>query len=353
MAATILVIEDNREMCENICDILQIASYQVLSAPHGKIGIELAHKHKPDLILCDIMMPELDGYGVLHVLSKYPDTSDIPFIFLTAKAEKADFRKGMNMGADDYIVKPFDGMELLKAVEIRLKKNEQLKSTFESGPEDIDDFFYKTRQLSDFQKLSDKRQRKFFKKKSYIFGEGQQPGMLYYIITGEVKTSRTSYDGKELITGLFSEGQFIGYVPLLKNTPYTENAIALTDTEVGTILKQDFQTLVYTNREVATRFIKILSNNVYDNEKRLLDLAYQTVRQRVAAAVVYLFHQQRLPEKDKPLIKMARRDIASIVGTALESLNRTISDFREEGLIEISEGGIRVMDMEALERLSR
>lgn len=125
MKPTILIIEDNIEMRENISDILQLGNYEVLTAQNGKNGVDLARKNRPDLILCDIMMPELDGYGVLHVLSKHPETSCIPFIFLTAKAEKSDFRKGMHMGADDYIVKPFDGMELLKAIEVRLMKNGQ------------------------------------------------------------------------------------------------------------------------------------------------------------------------------------------------------------------------------------
>src|SRR5690606_15369255 len=108
MEANILVIEDNTEICENIADILSISGYGVLTALNGKSWVEKALKHKPNLVLCDIMMPELDGYGVLHVLAKHPDTADIPFIFLTAKSEKADFRKGMAMGADDYIVKPLD-----------------------------------------------------------------------------------------------------------------------------------------------------------------------------------------------------------------------------------------------------
>ncbi|MEX2566242.1 MAG: response regulator, partial [Cyclobacteriaceae bacterium] len=118
MKTTVLIIEDNLEMCENISGILQLGNYEVIAAHGGKSGIELARKCKPELILCDIMMPELDGYGVFRDLSKHPDTSDIPFIFLTAKAEKSDFRKGMSMGADDYIVKPFEGLELLKTVEM-------------------------------------------------------------------------------------------------------------------------------------------------------------------------------------------------------------------------------------------
>jgi len=109
----IILIEDNVEMRENTAEILELSNYKVFSAPNGKEGVKLVHKEKPDLIICDIMMPELDGYGVLHMLSKNPDTAVIPFIFLTAKAEKADYRKGMSMGADDYLTKPFDDMELL------------------------------------------------------------------------------------------------------------------------------------------------------------------------------------------------------------------------------------------------
>src|ERR1035437_7618106 len=122
---TILLIEDNFEVRENTAEILELEHYTVLTAVNGIQGVRLAISEKPDLIICDIMMPELDGYGVLHMLSKNIDTASIPFIFLTAKAEKADHRKGMTMGADDYLTKPFDDMELLSAVEIRLKKFER------------------------------------------------------------------------------------------------------------------------------------------------------------------------------------------------------------------------------------
>mgnify|MGYP000663310654 CR=1 FL=1 len=97
----ILLIEDNMEMRENTAEILGLANYQVVTAENGKEGVRLAQAEKPDLIICDIMMPELDGYGVLHMLSKTPELASIPFIFLTAKAEKSDHRKGMTMGADD------------------------------------------------------------------------------------------------------------------------------------------------------------------------------------------------------------------------------------------------------------
>ena len=116
----ILIIEDNPDVRENVAEILELSGYRVSTAENGKIGVQLASKEQPNLIICDVMMPELDGFGVLHILSKNPKTDSIPFIFLTAKAEKVDFRKGMNLGADDYITKPFDHKELFKVTSKRI-----------------------------------------------------------------------------------------------------------------------------------------------------------------------------------------------------------------------------------------
>src|SRR5690606_33621119 len=126
MSKTILIIEDNLEIREGTAEILSLTGeYEVLTAMDGKEGVDMAFRHLPDLILCDIMMPELDGYGVLYMLSKNESTADIPFIFLTAKTERADVRKAMEMGADDYLTKPFDDIELLNAIESRFRKRER------------------------------------------------------------------------------------------------------------------------------------------------------------------------------------------------------------------------------------
>src|SRR4051812_45364704 len=103
----ILLIEDNEDIRENTAEILALANYIVVTAPDGKVGVEEAFKTKPDLIICDIMMPVLDGYGVLHMLHKNKETQDTPFIFLSARTDRCDVRKGMDIGADDYITKPF------------------------------------------------------------------------------------------------------------------------------------------------------------------------------------------------------------------------------------------------------
>lgn len=146
----ILLIEDNAEMAENISSILQLAKYDVTHAANGKIGVDLAQKDPPDLIICDIMMPELDGYGVLHILNNDADTASIPFIFLTAKADKGDFRAGMNLGADDYITKPFDSEVLLLKIKAILKRNEETNKEQENKEYDLGDYHFnpKLRELS-------------------------------------------------------------------------------------------------------------------------------------------------------------------------------------------------------------
>jgi CRP-like cAMP-binding protein/CheY-like chemotaxis protein len=349
MIYRILLIEDNVEMAENISSILQLAHYEVIHALNGKIGVDIAQQKHPDLILCDIMMPELDGYGVVHILNRDPETANIPFIFLTAKADKSDFRTGMNLGADDYITKPFDGVDLLKVVEMRLKKSELLKSNVANTPGDINTFFSKARELKDFQKLSENRPARAFKRKDLIFMEGQSPNDLYFIEKGQVKTYKVNYDGKELITGIHKEGDFLGYVPLLEERPYNENAEVLEDTKISIIPKADFLTLIYSSKDVARKFIKMLSNNLEEMENRLLDIAYQSVRQRVANALLKI--NGKLQDEKNPLITITRRDISSIVGTATESLNRTLADFKDEGLIEILGEGLKVINKPKLEKL--
>ena len=121
----ILVIEDEPDMRRNLTTILRMEKFHPLAAENGRIGVELAKKEKPDLILCDVMMPELDGHGVLQALREDSATVTIPFIFLTAKGEKGDVRDGMNLGADDYLTKPVAKADLLNAVRSRLQRAEQ------------------------------------------------------------------------------------------------------------------------------------------------------------------------------------------------------------------------------------
>ncbi|URD50069.1 response regulator transcription factor [Chroococcidiopsis sp. CCNUC1] len=122
----ILVIEDERLVRDNILDCLEDGGYEVVGVDNGQVGLDWASEHKPDLILCDVMLPELDGYEVLRSLRQEPTTALLPFVFLSAKVEKAEIRHGMNLGADDYITKPFTPDELLDTVAARLKRRDAI-----------------------------------------------------------------------------------------------------------------------------------------------------------------------------------------------------------------------------------
>ncbi len=347
----ILLIEDNLEMRENITEMLELANYEVQVAENGKIGVKLAQKTMPDLIICDIMMPELDGYGVLYILAKDPRTSAIPFIFLTAKAEKSDYRKGMNLGADDYLTKPFEEMELLEAVDIRLKKSGQFQKEFEADIDGVDHFIETAEGLDEMNRLSQDRKRRRYKKKGALFYEGEYPNFLYFIDKGKIKTYKMNEDGKELITGLYKEGDFIGYLALLENIEYPESAVALEESEVYLIPRRDFLALLFTNRDVSARFIKMLSRNLVEKEQELLNLAYNTVRKRVADALLQLRHRYQTDSSETFKMAMSRDDLASMVGTAKESVIRTLSEFKSDALIGIKGSEITILDPEGLSSL--
>ena len=348
---TILLIEDNKEMRENTSEILELSNYKVFTAENGKLGVEKAQKERPDLIICDIMMPVLDGYGVLHLLSKNKDTANIPFIFLSAKAERSDFRKGMEMGADDYVTKPFDDIELLNAIESRLKKTELMKKEYDKTAEGFDSFIKEVKSIEPLKKLSEKHDTTQIKKKQVIYNEGGLPKAVFFIKKGKVKTYKTNELGKELINGLYNEGDFFGYLSLLEDGKYSDTAVSLEDSEIIMIPKEDFFTLVYKSPEVSRKFINILSNNILDREEQLIKLAYNSVRKRVAEALVTLYNKYK-KEQDKTFsINISREDLANLVGTATETVIRTLSDFKDEKLIEIAGSTISIMNYDKLTKM--
>src|SRR5688500_10381853 len=211
MKKKILLIEDNPEVRENTSEILELAGYNVVVAPIGKVGVELAQKENPDLIICDIMMPELDGYGVLHILNKKKETAGIPFIFLTAKTEKTDIRKGMNLGADDYLTKPFDDTDLLNAIETRLRKSAMQQKQYDTSAEGLDNFIKDAQHVLNIKDLGKDRKIKSLKKKTEVFSEGDLPLHVYFVKTGSVKTFKSNPDGKELIMHLYHANDFFGF----------------------------------------------------------------------------------------------------------------------------------------------
>ncbi len=350
----ILLIEDNQDVRETTADILELENYKVTTAENGKIGVEKAKQFMPDVILCDIMMPVLDGYGVFDSLSKNAKTAGIPFIFLTAKSEKADMRKGMNMGADDYLTKPFEEEELLDAIESRLKKNAFLKRKFSKNIEGINEFLKEASEYLDLEDLSKDRSLQKYKNKAVIFTEGSAAHQLYFVHSGTVKTYRTTETGKEFVTGLYRPGDFIGQLSLLgDNRNYIETATVLEEAEICEVPKTDFTKLLYGNIAVSNKFIGMISNNMIDLQDHLVDMAFASVRQRTAKALLELHDKGIIDDNTNSSIGIPRDDFAGIIGTATETAIRMLSEFKDEGLITMeSTRKIVLLDKESLKQIA-
>jgi CRP-like cAMP-binding protein len=343
----ILLVEDNNEIRENTAEILEMANYQVATASNGKEGYETAVKELPDLIICDIMMPVLDGYGLLHLINKNENLKSTPFIFLTAKTERGDFRKGMEMGADDYITKPFTDIELLNGIEIRLQKaksqNERAASV-----KNLEDFFDEIKNEDALEKLTDSKIVNHYKKKQRVYAEGNHPHSLYYLSSGKIRTYKINELGKELTISLYNAGDFFGYNALLENSVYKETAETLEESEINIIGREDFEILVNNNKKVAQKFIKLLAHNVSEKEEQLLNLAYNSLRKRVADSILSLSKKYKKEGATDFTIQISREDLAHIAGTTTESLIRTLSDFKNEKLIEAEAGYVKILNEKKL-----
>lgn len=348
----VLIIEDNQDIRESTAEILELAGYIVFTANNGRQGVELAQSRLPDIILCDIMMPELDGYGVLYLLNKNKETAHIPFIFLTAKSERADMRKGMEMGADDYLTKPFGDLELLNAIETRLRKRESGKADSEN-PYSIESLMDEARSAKLLAELSEKSRIRTFKKKQIIYSDGDQLSHVYMIKNGGVRTYMIYQDGREIATGMFGPGDFFGYESILLNKPCNDNSEALENTELYLISRDDFNTLIFKNPGISKKFIELLSGNIREKEEQLLKLAYNSVRKRVADALIGLARKFGKTDLDTSTIKVSRDDLAAMVGTANETVSRTLSDFKDEKLIEKEASIIRILSISRLSRIKQ
>ena len=343
---TILLIEDDEVIRENTAELLEMAGYGVHTAKNGQLGVAQALATKPDLVVCDIMMPVLDGYGVLQIFNQNAQLAGVPFIFLTAKTERLDLRRGMALGADDYLTKPFDKAELLSAIAGRLSRFQHLKPEYDLHRGGLGEFLDDARAMGNLESLSLDRKVHVVRKKKDVYLEGDEPTRVYFVQAGRVKTVKTTDGGKELITGFYGPGEFFGYLPILHHTAHTDSAVTLDDSELLYIPQDDFTQLLLRNPEVSQQFIRLLAGRVSEREAQLLAMAYSSIRRRVADTLLHL-HAQAGPDGH---IQLSRDDMAAMVGTAPESLIRTLSEFKADGLIELTPKNVRVLEPEKLRR---
>lgn len=345
----ILVIDDNEDIRSNTAEILELSGYSVVQAADGREGIEKAIETNPDLIICDIMMPVLDGYAVMHAIRKHEFLYNTPFVFLTAKTERTDMRKGMELGADDYITKPFSGTELLNAVDGRLKKMEELRKTILSESDIHGSTEGLTSVSSRIRLFVENRNINLYGKRDRIYAEGNHPDCVYNILYGKVRTFKLGSEGKELVTGLYGEGDFLGYAEVLNNSVYRNSAEALDDSKLAVIPRADFEELILSDINILRKFSQILVSALAETESHLLGLAYNSLRKKVAVALLRLLDKYQKQEGTG--IEITRDNLAAIAGTATESLIRTLSDFREEKIITMTDGVISVADRKKLEHV--
>ena len=338
----ILIIEDNADVRDNICDILALAGYQSLSAADGKTGIAAVRTDAPDLILCDVMMPGLDGYGVLKILSEDPATAAIPFVFVTAKSEQEDLRRGMNLGADDYVTKPFYKDELLRIVEIRLRKA-QMRSQTVRVPTEWTGFLSEAALEEALEKLTATGSVKRYKRGEALFRAGEKVRDMFLLMSGNVKLQKSTEFDKSLIVYVFDDGDFFGYPELVANRTYEHDAIALRDCEVRLIPAEKVRETMTTDANVADLLHSLLASGLLASDERMLEHAYLSVRKRCAITLLKAY--KIFEERPWP---MSREELAQWAGTAKETFIRNLTDFRDSGYVEVDGTSITLTNVKAL-----
>lgn len=339
----ILIIEDNNEVRDNLEDILSLAGYDVQSSSNGRNGIEDTVSFSPDLILCDVMMPQLDGYGVLDILRQRTDTKDIPFVFITAKGDHDDLRRGMNLGADDYVVKPFYKDELLNVIKIRLDRGSSKKSNSQVLPLWGSDDNKKVLERA-IVNLFKNANTRVLKRGEAIFRERETVRDIYLIKNGFVKYQRSTEFDKTLIVSVYGENALIGQSEFLNSPTYLHDAIALSNTEIQSVPIHTVKSLLATDSAITQMILLYLSHNFNSASELLLNHAYNSVRKRCAITLLKahrIFGDTKWP--------MNREELAQWTGTAKETFIRNLSDFKDSKLIEIKNNQIIILDEKSLE----
>ena len=346
---TILLIEDDKALLENTTELLKMSGYNVIKAAQGKSGIEKAKEFIPDVIICDIMMPETDGYGVLEILSNHHATNCIPFIFFSAKTEIKDIRKGMILGADDYISKPFTEEDLLSTIKKRLEKSalisQVLKKEHNFQKRDVENDIRDLHELKNF--FEDKGKLYSYKEGETIYSYGDHSNNVYLIIAGVVKCFRVDENGKVLTTALYKPDEFLAFSSFDKNTVYHESATALDDVQLAGIPKDIINQILGEHQNISLELMEVFNENLEELKEQLLHMAYGSVCRKTAQSLLYFAKVFNKGPKEN--MHVLRTDLASVAGIATETLIRTLSRFKKAGYIEVDKQYIRIIDPNKLE----
>jgi DNA-binding response OmpR family regulator len=345
---TILIIEDDEILRENTKELLELSNFRVITAINGKIGAQKAINNRPDLILCDILMPVWDGYKVLKVLRSQEDTKLIPFLFLTARTDMADVRFGMNLGADDYITKPFKEQELIQAVQKRLEKFDLLRHHPVEDSKNL-----RAGRISTIQELKthfrDIGSKLHFKRKKIIYREEDHATHVYLIEKGIIKCFKMDSDGKELITALCKKDEFFGFYSFRESLPYGETTTALEGGRAYYIPRKHFVEIFNENPDLTLEFANLFTDALTNMRQHLLDTAYGSVLKKTVHTL--LQYAEKMLNGTSDTINVARNDLACVAGISTESLIRSLSVLKKDKVIEIDGRSIKFLNMKKLQNL--
>lgn len=344
----ILIIENDIDLLSGYTEILNHNGFEVIAALYGDVGINEAITKTPDLILSNTSVPHIDGFGVLSVLSKNSATAHIPFIFVNPTAKLANLRKGMELGADDFVMHPFKNNELIKAVEMRFNKAKlrlhhsekftDLRENLypvENGIEHLDGILLQ----SNLRKL---------KKKQTLYCEGDYCQGIYFLKEGCIKTFKINSDGRQLITNIYNSNSFIGLGYLMIDGPLHENAEAIEYSTVYFIAKKTILDILKKDIRLNHYIIKLLSNDLAHKKSRLVELAYESVSKRLTKLIIRLNKESLSLNK----VEVSRDELAGLAGIASETVSRMLGNFRQLGLIEREGNLISITDYEGLSKRS-
>ncbi len=300
------------------------SKYKAVTEIKGKKRVKRLKPKNPKLIPSNVM-ESLHEFDVINKLSNDPVVAKIASILITALAEKGGFKKGI-------------GLEVHNHIEKSLRDKELPDSGGSKTLEELLDF-------------PGEREIKYFKKNELIYQSGKTPVGLYFISKGKVKTFIINEEGNEYIVDFYNNGDFLGYIPLLSNTAFPDSALALEDTEISLIPKNEFLSLIFSNTAISGKFMQLLAKDIEEQEELMVKLAYDSIRMRVADTLYHLRDKFKDKEGSYREINLSRENLAKKVGTTTESLIRTLTQFKNEKLIEVNMFGIKILNPEKLVEL--
>jgi CRP-like cAMP-binding protein/CheY-like chemotaxis protein len=347
----ILIIDSDAIMGDHTREVLELANYSVSTARNRNEGIQMALRYSPDYIICDAILPDQEGYGVLQLIQSNNQVKHIPFISLSLNTNNMQFSSNLRMELADDISKSYKKGKLIQVIEDMFAKAERFihSGSEQASIKDSIPVAFSETESTEHQLLKTIEQiadTAIFKKKQIIYLDGQRAHHLYYIKKGKIKAFKNNEDGKELITGIYGEGDFLGHVALLADTAHNHSAKAMDNSELLIISKKEFDSMIFHNPHIIAHFISLMIKGLIEKDKQLLGVAYNSLRKKVADTLLVVSEKYKTS-----IITLSRENLASLAGTATASLIRMLSELKDENIIEISSNKITILSRNKLKQI--